>query len=256
MLIRKKSSLWRKIGFGIIGAAILGIIIYLVFYSPIFKINEVNVAIAGFNISRSSELIGDDPRGQNLIFWSIENNRKEDPEIKDLEIHKNYWGRAIQITGSVREKKIVWCFEPSGNEPALRSPALRDEVGCFWVDETGYIFAHAPSIEGSALKVVNDYRSMPLDISDTVLSGAMFNNLNLILDVLVDLNLPIAEIRMEDLRLREFVAYVERGPKITFSLEANPNFIKPALNSLIKSSSWNRTKTVNLTVEGRVYQGF
>ena len=253
MLIKKRSSLWFKIKIALLLAVLVGGSIYLVFYSPIFKITAVNIAIADFDSSKLAGLIGPDPRGENIIFWSPVSQNLEYPEIKDIKISKNYFKRTIEVSGTVRNKASVWCFESGEKEPALRSLG---EVGCFWTDETGYIFAEAPNIEGGALTVINDNRSMSLSIGETVLPASMFNNLNLILTTLAELKLPIENIIVEDLSRREFVVNIENGPKMTFSLEASPAFVKPALTSIIKSSAWSRTKTVNLTVEGRVYQGF
>lgn len=215
----------------------------MVFYSPIFKITDVNVAIADFDSSKVPDLIGADPRGQNLIFYSPILDDSKYPEVKDLKISKNYFRRAIEISGSVRGKKIVWCFKLA-------------ESPCFWADETGYIFAEAPNIEGGALRVVNDYRETPLNIGEVVLPSAMFDNLNSTLDILNSFNLPISDVSITDIKLREFTVSLDRGPKMIFSLDADPEFIKPVISSLIKSNSWSKITSLNLTVEGRAYPSF
>ena len=252
MLVRKRYNLGLRIKIVVLLALILGGAGYIVFYSPVFKIAEVNVAIAGSDAAKFSDLIGPDPHGQNLIFWSPLLNAGEHPEIKDLKITKNYFNRSIEVTGSIRNKKIIWCFI------ALRDS--KSETGntnkCFWTDETGYIFAEAPTIEGAAIKMVNDYRPAPLGLGDIVLPTEMFNNLNSVLNILTEFNLPVTDVRLEDIKLREFAVNLEHGPKIIFSLEADPEFIKPAISSLMKSNSWSKINSLNLTVEGRAYPSF
>ena len=72
-----------------------------------------------------------------------------------------------------------------------------------------------------------------------------------------ELNIPVKNANIEDVKFRELIVNTVNGPKIIFGLNIDPDFTKTALASLRENKvSWEKTATVNLTVHGRAYTSF
>lgn len=241
---KKRSVLgWLKLIFVITAlSAVIAGAVYLVWFSPVFKIRAVELKGETLSDAERAEFLGTDVIDSNIIFWqpnlaSVSNSRFESVDIK-----KSYFKRTIVVMAKEREKNLIWCFTSNSN--------------CFWVDHAGLIFGHAPSSSGELIELVNDARENPPDIGAYVLPADMMGNMHLILAIINKLELPTENIKIEDIKRREVVVYAVNGPKIIFSLSINPDFTETAIRDLMKSSTWGKIKTLNLTVYGRAYPGY
>ena len=217
-------------------------LIYLIWYSPVFIVQKVDVK--GVNMSQDEilDILGADTIGSNILFWRRQTEHVLDPRFDTFNMRKNYFKRTVQVTATEREKSFAWCFEASGD--------------CFWTDKTGFIFSPAPASSGGLITVISDWREMPPGIGGYVLPASMNENLNSIIAIIGRLDLSVDSIKIENIKLRELLISASNGPRIIFSLSIDPDFTETAIRSLMESKSWTATKTLNLTVPGRAYPSY
>jgi len=210
--------------------------VYVVWFSPIFQIESINVD--GAELIDPTKISG--PVSGNILFWKPPVLIDEIPQLASLAFEKDIANNSISINVKEREKSIIWCLEP------------RNE--CFWADESGFIFTNAPSPDGVFLiSVVRDYTERDLNIGDNVLPQELFVNLDSTIRLLSSVDIPIDELRINDLKFKEATGFVSGGPEIYFSLLVDPSFGKNVLEALSTSPEWGRVQYIDLRVENRAY---
>ena len=103
------------------------------------------------------------------------------------------------------------------------------------------------------VKVVRDYSDREVKVGENVLPPKHFQNLKSTLDLLVELNLPVNELKIENIDYREAIADLSSGPNIYFSLLFNPGFARNVVEKLKASGEWNNLRYVDFRVENRAY---
>jgi cell division septal protein FtsQ len=249
---KKRNDLWKTAKIFLIGLILEGffiLILYLIIYSPVFKINDVQIInnenissedvlnfikINIFNNSYFKKILG----FQNILIWPnfLENNYNTLAQIKNISIEKDYFKKNILVKIEERKPIGLWC--------------VNTESKCFEFDDNGYLFNKTFFSEGGTTLKIFDFTSRKLSIGAFVLEKRLFDNLNLILKVLEKNNLNIEEIDLKNLETEEIAVKLFNGPYIYFSL----NFPPPDLESIInKINNFNNLKYLDLRVENRVY---
>lgn len=209
---------------------------YIVWFSPYFQLEAIDVEGA---VLIDEEVIAG-PAGGNILFWKLSVNENDLPQLASIAFKKDFINRRVVISVQEREKFLIWC--------------LHEHDNCFWTDENGFIFTKAPVPEGAfVISVVRDYTNRNLNIGDNVLPDDLFVNLDFILELLHDVDIPIDELRIDDLKFKEATVTTSGGPEIYFSLLFNPRFGEGVLDSLKTSSEWGAIRYVDLRVENRAY---
>jgi len=245
---RKKSQRIFKIkiygGLAVFLLLLVGIF-YAVVYSPLFKIMRINADTeAGIeelksffsNRSKLAKFLG----VNNILVWNnnVGDFLKQNPQIINLSIKKNYFKREVRVNFQKRERFGVWCFQ----------------AVCMWFDKNGVAFEHAPKTEGEMIYKVDDFSGRQLVIGDEVIKEDLFANLLKIFNVLEQSDLNIRTLQIKDLSLQE--AIIEPmdvlTPKIYFSLRFDPAFTMPAIQA-IKEYGLSKIEYVDFRVENRAY---
>lgn len=229
---RTKSFLFLFL-FGLLAAGTA----YLVWFTPLFQIRAVEVSGG----TEAEEEIFKQKTSNNLLFWRPPVNEKDYPQIAKLEVKRNFLERKISVSLEKRQKEIIWCLEKSQQ--------------CLWLDNTGFAFTSAPFTTGTLVevKVVRDYSDREVKIGDNALSPKNFEHLKTVLLILSQLNLPIHEIKIENIDYKEVVVDLSSGPDLYFSLLFDPRFSKSVIEKLKASSEWNGLRYIDFRVENRVY---
>ncbi len=209
--------------------------VYLIWFSPVFAIQTVEVEggelAPGINFNEAI--------GKNLIFYKPSFNLENAPQAAFVELDKRYLRRTVKFTLGAKERYAIWCFQ------------LKAE--CFWIDEEGRAFAPAPDIKGPLiLRLVRDESERELPMGERVLEKNLFKNLKAAFVLLEDLDIPVKEFKIENLKFREAVAQTS-GPTIYFSLQDDPSFGKTVVEQLRSSGEWSAVNYLDLRVPGRAY---
>jgi len=234
---RLKHRGWVKrvvIALGVV--TLLGGGVYLVFFSPYFQIESIEVE--GARLVDAKTIAG--PSEGNILFWKPPVGVSDFPQLATFTFEKDFVNRKIMIFVEERKKAIIWCLEASEK--------------CYWADKDGFIFTAAPSPEGTfVVSVVRDYTQRDLDVGSNVLPDDLFVNLDSIIELLKDVDIPVDELRIDDLKFKEATAVVANGPEIYFSLLFDPSFGESVIESLKISPEWRTIRYVDLRVENRAY---
>ena len=161
MLARRRSiSRWIKrvaIALGVV--ILLGGGAYLVFFSPYFQIESIEVE--GARLVDAKTIAG--PNEGNILFWKPPVEVSDFPQLATLTFEKDFVNRKIMILVEEREKVLIWCLEASEE--------------CYWTDKDGFIFTAAPSPKGTfVVSVVRYYTQRDRDIGSSVLPHDLFVN--------------------------------------------------------------------------------
>lgn len=252
-------------------------IFYVVVYSPMFRITQINIGNAQFNgdlinnlkdffvnQSKRTKFLGSD----NILVWRAGKlgGFEKSPEIAEISLKKDYTERTVNISVKLRERFGVWCQnQPTtenkqlitdGEQPSFADASVGKQItaSCWWFDKDGILFAGAPELEGNAINKVDDFSGRNLKLGDSVLNENLTFNLIKIFDVLEKSGLGIRALKLQNFILQEVVFEQPQTllPKIYFSLRFNPEFISTAVEDL-KKIGLEKIIYVDFRVENRVY---
>lgn len=211
--------------------------IYLIWFTPAFQIQAIEV---NGGTPSQQEVIKANPHG-NMLFWKPPVNEKDYPQLAKVDVKRDFLERKISVTLEERQKEIIWCLEKNQQ--------------CFWVDKTGFAFTQAPYTTGTLveIKVIRDYSDRTIKVGENAVDPKHFQNLKAALDLLVELNLPVNELKVENVDYREAIADLVSGPDMYFSFLFNPGFARDVVEKLRTSGEWNSLRYVDLRVENRAY---
>ncbi len=220
---------------------------YLVIYSPIFQIKNIEI-VGSYNFDEKNKLVQElklffinqsnfflvlGPN--NILIWKedVDQFKKNNPQVAELVISKNYLNRKIKIEIKEREKYGVWCIARNNIEKSLYEPALSQyEPICRWFDRSGILFADAPFVEGALINKVSDFTGRNLIIGDKILEQRFLFNLLKIFEILEKMNLGTGFLKLENLRFQEIIFNHPVGFRIYFSLRIDPIFTLAVIQHL------------------------
>ena len=217
-------------------ALVVGGVVYLVQFSPVFNIQAIE--IEGEDVVGELDL--SEAVGKNIIFWKLDLDPNEIPQVDSFEVQKNYITREVKVIFLERDRYAIWCMQVQSE--------------CFWIDGEGFAFAPAPDLKGPVIfRLVRDYSDRELHLGDKVLEDGLLVNLKASFDFLEELDIPVREFSIENLKFREATAHTSGGPQIYFSLQDDPGFGKAVVDSLKRGGEWEIISYIDLRVPGRAY---
>lgn len=160
------------------------------------------------------------------------------PQLRRLEIQKDYRNFQINIKVEERNPYGIWCL--GGGE-------------CWWFDREGMIFKRAFMAEGNLLNSVTDHSGRKLGLNIKVLPDKLLQSIFLIFEVLNESDLSVKEIKLENLGLEEVSVATYDGPMIYFSLRFGTENMLAVIKSLMKKPDFNKLEYVDFRVENKVY---
>ncbi len=247
-MVKKKSGTkrWLKISIWVVLLLLLiAGSVYIFRYSVIFRVkdiqvNEINVT-NGTSITAAEILNGRKYTSMLAPFPSIDTTQF--PYIATFTVTKNYFTRTVVIDAVARERQFIWCMTASSSG------------GCYWADNTGFIFDTAPLPSGGDIRVVHDSSGRNLGIGDYALSPDLFKNFTADLGILDQLNIPIVSIDITDINHEEMTVVTSGGPMIYFGFTFDPvaSGDDAVLRQLFQSPDWNKYCYVDLRIIYKAY---
>jgi len=249
---RKKLAFKIKIcgSFIFLSLFIIGVV-YLIIYSPLLQIKNINSVVLEGDIRNFNEIISDlnfffAARSRiasilgagNILIWEnqAEDFLKYQPAISSLTIRKDYFKRTVDINIEGRKKFGVFC----------------SIIECWWFDKKGVVFEKASRIEGEIIYNINDLSNRKLEIGERILPQNFFDNAIKIFEVMEEIGFNIRTLNIDDLELQE--AHIESLliPKIYFSLRFAPKFNNDIFKNF-KEIGLQKIEYIDLRVENRIY---
>lgn len=166
----KRKISWRTWLWWLVALLALAGLLYLVIWSPFFKIKKWSVEGEGFApTAQAQELVNQAlqeriwqiiPKDNLIIFSSkkiISQILADFPEAQSVKVDKDIF-KGIKITIKGRQPAAIWCkssadfifvgFQATSTDKGLSLPSSEQ---CFFADSAGLIFREAPAISGTLL---------------------------------------------------------------------------------------------------------
>jgi len=228
--------------------AVVGFILYLLFFSGFLDIKEISVnGLDKVNSDRfhnelnkrlNSKWLGLLERQRNVAFFDSDAFKAEAlaafPEIKEVSVSKEP-PHSLNITITERETAGVWCFV---------------EV-CRYFDREGHTWGEAAKSSGFLILVVDDLRQNVETIDIDLLAGIM-----LISERLKDMNIFINKFTIPDKFIGDLSAFTSNDYELIFSTDSDINSQLEILDIFLKEkedSSNFKPGYIDLRISGRIY---
>ncbi len=251
----RRRKLARKVKWYVgasIGLALVILAIYVVGFSGVFTIQKFEViGVPAEQTERILEvlrpqvmagriggLLGPDNYfswNDSLVYTDVRSNR--------VSIDKKLFSRQVSIIVHPRQRYGVWC------------QLLPDTTSaCNWVDAAGVAFESAPMPDGQLITtLVEPASTTTIVLGAPVIKQEYFETIKRVTESLPVLRLPVSAI-VVDRALEEVQLLTVSGTKVAFSLRFDPTISAlPALKKLIESPGITGMRTIDFTVENRVF---
>lgn len=189
------------------------------------------------------------PRSNKMLYPkdAIEQDiKKEFPGISSLNVDSK--GHALRVTIKERKSAYVWC---------KGTPSDKDTDGCYFMDDTGYIFIDAPKLFGNAYLVYYGQIKSENPIGQTFLTPDELASINTLRETLDHKDVSSTAVYAKDEGVREL--YLTQGGKIIFkssqeseNLASSIELVKLNTQLLDKDSS-AKLNYIDLRFGNKVY---
>jgi len=225
----------------IISLLILAGFVYILFFSPIFKVKIIV-------ISGNKEISADEIRNslvcKNIFLTTekeVENELfKKFPKILSLEIKRNLFERKLEINLKEREEMGIVCRADK----------------CFYIDQEGVVFEGAPQTSGSLIILIRDYSQRDYKLGDKVFDKTILDNVSTVKEELLSgFNFRVASFDIDNFPPEELRVMTSEGWYILFSLKRDVKSQLQALGMVLEEKIKNRIglQYIDLRIENRVY---
>jgi len=220
-LAKKRRRAWvLKISFFVgLFIAVVGFILYLLFFSGFLEIKELSVngldKVNGdrfhdeLNKRLNSKWLGLIEHQKNVLIFDSDTFKAEMftafPEIRQISVSKEP-PHALNIDVTERETAGVWCFtdSPAGG-------------GCKYFDKDGVTWGEAAKSSGFLILVIEDMRP------DAQLNKNLLDNLTTIYEQLKKMNVFVSKFIIPKDFIGDFNAPTSGGYELMFSLDSDIN---------------------------------
>ena len=272
----------------IIGILLLsGGLFYLLVFSPIFRLNKINI----------DGIIGMDPRPIDDIVLSILNKKilfgkipvnnplfLPDNEIlkeigaisfriKNVSVRTEILNHIILVKIDQRQPSAIWCrvlqpelppavsLNATTSESKVRSDSMASAApeaeNCFFVDVEGFIYETAPIISGGALPTVYQQSNIDLKVGEEVSNQRMFGFILATKKDLSSININLTDFIVEEQSAGDLEILAPDGWRIYLdttaqSPDAQISVLKRVLLEEIKDKR-SQLDYIDLRVAGRAY---
>jgi len=214
--------------------AILAAVIYLIFFSSIFKIK--NVEISGVKSSEISDYLEKSLTGKNIILFLpgkyLGGLTTQFPIVQQVRIVRGL-PNSVKVYVEERRQQLVWCSDK-----------------CFEIDNNG--LAYQEIARPQNLVVVVDQDNLELKVGDRVISQDFIYFFLHAVDEIEKLGLKVSEADIKDTTFRLSFKTTE-GWDIIFDTSASLENQVSALKQTVLNNRSDIHEYVDLRVEGVAY---
>lgn len=225
-------------------------IVYLVFRSSVFQVAGLEIVGSQKTEEIKGELISVLSKTsrfrswlgpENFLFWSPK-AIQEIPSslfwLSDLTLKRNWLSRKIFIEVKERQSWLLWCSAGSS---------------CYWLDETGIVFALAPQAEGFIVPKVLAGNGPSLRFGQPFFDNSdLVKNTLEIIKQLRNSSLSVFQFLITDVNLQEMTAKTN-GLELYFSLRYLPQNLGQLLANLADRVNFQKLEYIDFRVENRIY---
>lgn len=270
---RKTAFNWRAWFWGLAAVAVLSGFLYLVIWSPVFKIKTWSVVSSNFTSqAQAQELVNRSFQGKifNIIpkdNWLVFLNQNLPdkilaafPEAASVQININIL-EGVKITVKGRQGAAIWCQNAAAAMPANQATTTADIVlpareKCFFADNNGLLFREAPEISGIAMPEFFGQPGENFAPGDKVVASSTIGFAADLKKQLRDINVEVLGFMAGAAGNADLVAYTDESWQVYFnaSRPAQPQVkILAALLAGDLKDIRAELKYVDLRVAGKVY---
>lgn len=263
---------------------------WVIIYSPLFRIKNIEV-VGTRGISRDEvvtllrtgilensfwkKILG----FENILAWPdalSSSDLASLPEFKSISIEKHYRARSVSVRAEERRQFGIWCANRTDGKPILTNGAQASDTNsvssdqhqsgdesCFWFDDEGVLFKKSVGVEGTLIKLVDDYSQKNLGLNSKMLPDAFIPNMFSIFRALAGSGAAVEEIRLNNLELQEIEVdtydaasgetAAKQGPKLFFSLRFPSDNAAAVIKSLMAQPNFGKLQYIDFRVENRAY---
>jgi len=236
---------------------IIGIIVitfsvgmYFYYWSPTLRIGEflivgtnskeeAKTAIVNyFNSSRSFF----SPATDRIVFWAQHNDESISspsflPYVASIKLASDFSEKKVIAEITPRVMSGIWCISDQ----------------CYAFDDNGVVFSEAPDVSGSLILKIKDENNTPVTLGSTVLSSEEFTSIKRAIKDIQENKIPISEIVIQNMELKEWSTVAPNGFSIKFSFNSIPEDLDSVFKGILERTSIERLTYIDLRVPNRVY---
>jgi len=218
---------------------------WFIFFSPLFQIKKFEIVPEEKSIEVKKNfpkktILGFIDLTKNIIFFNQDQVKKFiSPEIKKIEIKKDYFQRKVKIIFKKRKRILTWCF--------LKG----DEKKCFLADEEGIIFKESSYPIGLKEIIVNDASQRNFSLLEKVISPKNILSLKEIFDHFSSFEKK--EFIYPGPEFKEITLILENKLKIFFDLRKEIDHQLEVLDKFLANKNINELKYIDLRSLPKIY---
>lgn len=260
---RRRVRVLKILFFAGLVIAIIGFILYLLFFSGFLEIKEVSIEgldkvssdefNGKLNKRLNSKWLGLFEYQRNVIFFGSDNFKVEMlavfPEMKDISVSKKPL-HALNITVTERETAGVWCFVNGSAEPT---------TSCKYFDKEGFAWGEAARSSGFLILEVDDLRQ---GIQETIRQDSpqvdreLLDSIILISESMKEKGIFINKFTIQDNFIGDFNAFTSSGYELLFSVDSDVRSQLDTLDIFLaekKDDPDFKPQYIDLRISRRVY---
>ncbi len=286
---RKLKLGWRTYLWGAFFILLIGGLIYLLFWSPFFKIKGINITGNNFSDQTKIEAAVKDILNQKIwrfipgdSFFIIstqaikEKIEKAFLEVENVSVRRDI-AEGLKISLSGRQSAAVWCQGQKLAEVASTSSSvifsltenssttLPEETAlwhlpevkkCFFVDKNSFIFREAPKISGTILPTFYDQTEREINLGSTASASSTLEFVDLIQKAMKENGVSFQGFLINNVNNPDIIALTSEGWQIYFDLNRSAQAPLKVLETLLNgdlSEKRASLKYIDLRTANRVY---
>lgn len=265
-LVEKRRRIWilKILFFTGLVIAMIGFILYLLFFSGLLGIKEVSISGLdkvnsdkfndAFNKRLNSKWLGLFEYQRNMLFFNSDAFKAEVfalfPEVKDISINKKL-PHSLDVGVVERGIAGIWCFIDNGSALLTTS--------CKYFDEKGILWGEATRSSGFLILTVEDLRQETNEMirqGSTQADYEFLENIMLISERLKKKGILINKFTVPDDFIGDFSALTSRGYELRFGVDSDIEKQLEVLEIFLAEKQDEidfQPQYIDLRTSGRVY---